>query len=584
MVLDGEDGRILRRYPAPEGIQLTEPAWIGEDICCLGVDDRGYGIWRMGGEGWSCVLEPSVQQMEDLNAEDGFLEFVSDRNGAQEWYRLDASTGRAWQLTNSRYGGREYARNGDEVWFSSQTTQGMAVFRARLPEPVEVDIRSVHRYPVAEKLSEQEAAFIPSAVEEPVLSAPGRYVKPLHWVKFHSWAPIWFSYDDISSMSVDLSYQVASPGLTGLFQNSLGTTWGSVGYSAYPDAGRAPEWRQAGHLQFTHAGLYPVLQATFDIYDKGGYQYGFQKREHDDHIGFAIVRKSLNQVSWTGRLTAYIPFRFHKDGLQRGFIPQVSWSISNDPFDNGTTRLRAYDDMMKEATHLGLLGINPGENRLMQTFRGSVRGYRMLPVAESRVYPRFGIGAETGVSFRPGLTHIYSPVWYGYLYGYLPGFGKTQGLRLTALGQSQVPTDAPFGENCVQIVPRGFLSADATAIARKSARQVRVTADYAIPVYVGDLSWFSPVAYIKNFLLIPHVDWMAFGGVRNGKGTPDESSLVSAGADFTVELGHFLWAPFPCSVGVSASWLGGPYFKTLSESAEESRKPYSIELIFSLDI
>ena len=51
-----------------------------------------------------------------------------------------------------------------------------------------------------------------------------------------------------------------------------------------------------------------------------------------------------------------------------------------------------------------------------------------------------------------------------------------------------------------------------------------------------------------------------------------------------MELGNFLWAPFPCSLGVSASWLGGPYFKTLSESAEEGRKPWYVGLVFSLDI
>ena len=81
----------------------------------------------------------------------------------------------------------------------------------------------------------------------------------------------------------------------------------------------------------------------------------------------------------------------------------------------------------------------------------------------------------------------------------------------------------------------------------------------------------------------PSID-SALLGARNGSGRPTTSSIISAGADFTVELGNFFWAPFPCSVGVSASWLGGPYFKTLAESSEEGRKPYSIGLVFSLDI
>ena len=170
------------------------------------------------------------------------------------------------------------------------------------------------------------------------------------------------------------------------------------------------------------------------------------------------------------------------------------------------------------------------------------------------------------------------------MYGYLPGLTRTQGFRLSASTQYQFPTGAPFGENSVNMAPRGFTSADMRTIARKTAFQVKLTADYAVPIYVGDISWFSPVAYISHFLLVPHVDWLGFGMARNGKGTAEKSSLLSAGADFTVELGNFFWAPFPCSLGVSASWLGGPYFRTLAESAEKERKPWYVGLVFSLDI
>lgn len=585
LLVQEEDGSVRSRTPAPEGIQLTESAWIGDDLYCLGVDDRGFGIWRLREGNWTCVLAPSIQSMENLDGGE-LLEFVSDRSGVKELYRFDPATGTAWQLTNSRYGGTGYSRKGDSLWFSSQTPEGMAIFKAKAPDPVEVDLRQIHRYRVADKLSEQEAALarpVPSAGKADV-RAPRHYTKPLHWMHFHSWAPLWVDYDAVESLSGDLGYDTASPGLTGFFQNSLGSTWGMVGYSAYPDADQAGAWRQAAHLQFTHAGLYPVLQASFDIYDKGMYQYAYQRRTYDDHTGHAVVRSPLDRVFWTGGLTAYIPFRFHRDGLQQGFIPQVSWSLSNNLFDNGTVEVHAGGDLVRDGTHLALLGFEPGGNHLMQGLRGSLRLYRLLPVAESRVYPRWGIGAEAGASCRPFLTHIYSPSWYGYMYGYLPGLTQTQGLRLTAVFQDRIPTDAPIGEAVVQVTPRGFLSADGAAIARKTLRQLRLTADYAIPIYAGDLSWFSPVAYIRNFLLIPHVDWMAFGGVRGGKEKAVSSSLVSAGADLTVELGNFFWAPFPCSVGISASWLGGPYFRTLAESAENGRKPYSVGLIFSLDI
>ena len=585
LIVNEKDGSFLHRIPAPEGVQLTESAWMGDEVCCLGVDDRGYGIWRLRGGVWTCVLEPSAQMMENLDGGD-MLELVSDRSGVKELYRYDPETGRAWQLSNTRYGANDFSMSDDgELWFRSMTPQGMAIFKARAPEPVEVDIRKVHRDRVAETLSAQEQALLATSgnrkTETLSVSAPRRYVKPLHWMKFHSWAPLWFNYDLIESLSGDLSYDTASPGAIGLFQNELGTTWGTVGYSAHPDPDRQGEWRHGGHLQFTHTGLYPVLEASFDLYDKGGAQYSFQDRTYDDHTGYAILRRNLDQVVWSGKLSAYVPLRFHKDGIQRGLIPQVSWTVTNNLFDTGITYLRMVDDLVKSTDHAAYLGFEPGKAVLMQALRGSLRGYWMLPAADSQVYPRWGVGAEAGAIVRPGLAAIYSPSCYGYLYGYLPGLARTQGLRLSAIGTQQLPSGAPFGENGVSVVPRGFTAADGTAIARKSARALRLTADYAIPIYAGDISWFSPVAYISHFLLVPHADWTTFGGARNGKGSATASSLVSVGADLTVELANFLWVPFPCSVGVSASWLGGPYFSTL---ATDGRKPYSIGMVFSFDM
>ena len=593
VLIDEEDGHELWRVSAPAGVELADPAWVDSTIYCLAVNDAGYSIWRLDDRAWTCVLEPTLQEIENLEGEDHVLDFVSDRNGVKELYRYDPATGRAWQLTNSRYGGTDYFWHDGVLWFNSITPEGCAIFKATPPEPVEVNLREVHKYRVADKLAEQEKALLAEIPGQagndrtgaPVeVSAPKPYHKVPHLVKFHSWAPLYFDYDAISSMSGDFSYDTASPGLIGLFQNDLGTAWGTVGYSTHPDADKPSEWRHSGHVQFTYTGLYPVLEAGFDIYDQGTGQYGFQRRLYEDRIGYAASRKDVGGPYWTGHLTAYIPFRLSRSGIQRGWVPQVSWSISNNRFDNGTTELKMIEDFVREGSRPALVGIRPGDNVLMQTLRSSIRGYMTLPTADSQVYPRWGIGAEIGASVRPGLAKIYTPLAYTYLYGYVPGFTRTQGLRLTALAQVQLPTGAPFGENAVQVMPRGFTSADGRAVARASAGQLRLTADYALPIYVGDISWFSPVAYIHNFLLIPHVDWTGFQIGKGGKDASQNSFLLSAGADFTVELGNLAWIPYPCSLGVSASWLGGPYFKTLAESAEEGRKPYYVGLVFSFDI
>ena len=244
VLIDEQDGHELLRVPAPAGVELADPAWVDSTIYCLAVNDGGYSIWCLNGRAWTCVLEPTLQEIENLEGENHVLDFVSDRNGVKELYRYDPATGRAWQLTNSRYGGTDYFWHDGVLWFNSITPEGSAIFKATPPEPVEVDIREVHKYRVAEKLAEQERALlaeIPDQARNDVaVSAPKTYHKVPHLVIFHSWAPLYFDYDAIASMSGDLSYDTASPGLIGLFQNDLGTAWGTVGYSAHPRNGGIP--------------------------------------------------------------------------------------------------------------------------------------------------------------------------------------------------------------------------------------------------------------------------------------------------------------------------------------------------------
>ncbi len=282
----------------------------------------------------------------------------------------------------------------------------------------------------------------------------------------------------------------------------------------------------------------------------------------------------------------YVPLSWRKFGINYGFIPQVNYSFTNNWLAPDPVQWNEPEHFEGLHTRYLLGDVGTDANVAMQRITASVRGYAMLSKAENNVYPRLGVGAELGLSVRPGLSQLFPANLYAYVYGYLPGLWRTQGLRLTGLVQQQLkPANGlVFAELGVNTLSRGFNSGIGSVVAQGSPLQWKLTADYAIPIYVGDISWFSPVAYVSHFLLIPHVDWLGFGMARNGKGSAEKSSLLSAGADLTVELGNFFWAPFPCSVGVSASWLSGPYFKTLAGNTEEGRKPFSIGLIFSMDI
>jgi hypothetical protein len=84
----------------------------------------------------------------------------------------------------------------------------------------------------------------------------------------------------------------------------------------------------------------------------------------------------------------------------------------------------------------------------------------------------------------------------------------------------------------------------------------KLSADYTMPIYVGDLAIFNGLFYIKRLVLTPHFDYMFAGSDR----------LLSTGCALAFDLNSILWVRWPCSVGVTYSYNGGPSFNSLMET------------------
>lgn len=590
LVLSADNGTVLQRFIVPDGVQATESAWMGDALYVAGVAEEGTGLWRIAPDGaWTAVLSPSVQKIRRLNSDgNGRLTFVSDRNGANEFYSFCPETGELLQQTSLRYGGEDFAADGEWLYLVSQTLSGKKLFRVRGSDCLNRSVRfdEVRPCPVEEALTAQEKALSPDgslveAVDTASFSTPRRYWKAPGLFRIHSWAPVYFNYDQIASMSLDFSYETASLGITGLFQNDLGTSEGYIGYSAHPDPDTTTPWRHSFHAKWTYTGLYPVLEASLGVNDETSHQYNLLQIASGEEMISGSASHDITQPLVVGSVSAYLPLNFSKGGRSRGIVPRLGISVSNSRYQSGVLRMDHTVSFPGAIAPYQFLGSEPGRNALLAAVTGSVRAYSMLGKGKSQVYPRLGIGAETGFRLRPGLTGVFAPSAYGYLYGYLPGLTPVQGLRWTLLGQWMDKRTAPLAENAVSIVPRGFSATEANYFAAATSRQFKFTADYAIPFYIGDLSFLSPVAYIKNMLAIPHMDVMLCGGGEApGTDVPSGLSLISAGADLTVVLGNLLWFPFDCSLGVSLNWLGGPHYSLL----EREGAPFSASLIFSMDI
>lgn len=218
-----------------------------------------------------------------------------------------------------------------------------------------------------------------------------------------------------------------------------------------------------GYVSLTYTGLYPVISGQVNFGGEAFYGY----------VG------------------TYIPFDFSSGGWSRGIRPRITYSWY-------------------------------GNNSNIEL---AVRGYTARPVAPSGVYPRWGIGAETGFN-------TFDRNFYQYVYGYVPGFIPQHGLKLSAkISTSNVEGDRYY--SCY-------------------------TADYAMAIFPVDWAGLSPVAYLRNFEVTAHLE----------AGRMYQKSYLGVGGSLVARLGNLLWIPYDTRIGVSYLYCASQSYWNLVMSVD----------------
>lgn len=546
VVLDRE-GNVKSKTPVPEGMQALEPVWVSDTLYFSALTDEGIGIFRL--EDIKPVLLPQKSKIGDLNEECGKLSFVSDLDGVMELYELDLESSVVEKVSSLPVGGYEFCLLDERLYYTVTTPDAVAVYST----PVDslsrrkADFSGRHRYGTAEYLATSET--VPIEENDVTISKPERYSKLGHLFRFHSWMPFYFNYDDISSISFESIYRNAGLGATAFFQNDLGTSSGSIAYHARPENGK---WRHSGHVKFTYRGWYPVFEASLDFNDSNAARYSVQAVEGGRK--FKAVKTSLPSLDFGAR--AYVPFNFSSGGWNRGVVPQLTFNINNDVFG-------------KYAVNGNFL-----INNYMSRMTASLRGYAMMRVPSSCIYPRWGLGIEAGYVARPLMEAVICSEAYAYLYGYVPGILPAHGIRLSAIAAVKA-SDGIFSQGSVNAAPRGFTETVSSLIAAYPAR-ARFTFDYAFPFADIDWSGISPLTYVRNFELTAHADYALYGRPGNISG-----NLFSVGADLAAHLGNLLWIPYDTRIGVSYNYNGGSGFTAVEQAVGQGRN--SVSLIMSID-
>lgn len=592
VILSAKDGKTEKCFAAPDSVQLKETAWLDGEVYALGISEGGSGIYRpLGDGGWETVTAPQPVIVKDLgtvpeNVGHGLM-FTSDRGGSEELYHLDPVSGILRQMTSTRYGGDSYhySEDGKKLFFSAFRHAG------HLPGSVDVDslvvktvdFSDIYRDPIAETLSRQESEMAAengcgSAEGDSVWVTPAKkYTKFTHLMRVHSWAPFYFNVDRIMNFSYDKFWQLLSLGVAAVSQNELGTAIANFGYSAHKDADNTGKWRHSLHGTFSYTGWYPVIEATIDFNDRAAHLH--QPLNFNDMVG--TVRSSSvimrNAPLVKGNLSVYIPWSWYKGGWYSGLIPKISYTVSNDVYDTG---MKISGNIAEPVNYHAVRKV------ASQQLGASLRGYVMTGTASTAVYPHFGLGAEVGWTGLPGLAtglkssitgqrySMFSDVIYGYAYAYVPGFVPQQGLRLTAKYQQVIDGVKPglFSMSAINTLPRGL--AENSALVREfcagSSRSLAFSAEYAIPIYLGEPTFGDGFIYIKRMVFTPHFDFSKF----------PTGNFYSAGATLSFDLGAIIWLAIPLSIGVTASYNGGSAFA----SAPAGTSHYFVGPVFDISL
>jgi len=575
-MMDGANGKITESFPAPDSLQLVEAAWIGDKVYVTAISENGYGIYSLSNGCWKSVLGPQPVMIKDFIACTDQLMFTCDRTGVNELYHFNPLTGNIVQKTSTRYGASDfqYSEDGKTLYYSSQTILGKHIFKTPADSLLNRKVRfdSLYKYPIAERMKEQETAAakaqgyeaaVTVKEEDVIISEPKRYRKVPHMFNLHTWFPAYISVDNImNNLSFDPLWEVLSLGVSGVFQNNLATAVGEAGYSAHKDPYNKAKWRHSGHIKFTYSGLYPIFQFSFDINDRAARQYTSYTDIATGQL-YAVNSRELKTPYVNGKVSMYIPFNFNSGGWNKGVIPRLSYTITNDIFDSGTLLMERGQTYELARNNDAFVGYDEGKKTIRQYMGGSIRAYAMRYIANSQVYPRWGIGAEAGVSSGLESYKVFSPMGYVYGYGYVPGVIRTHGIRFSAMWQTKLRKESAFSQQMVDILPRG-LSDNSTLgsyLSLYNNNLVKVTADYAVPIYIGDITIGGNWLAIKRLVTYPHFDYTFIG----------KKGLWSAGLDLTADLHAIITLEWPCSVGVSFSWNGGSAWNLLSKNIEMSR-------------
>ncbi len=516
VLLNSVTGEVAAKFPSFEGKDLIQPNFSpdGSEILVTAVCKEGNSILSLDvntGE-WNEITSPSHVNISGVFPCGQLVCFNADMQGIDNIFATDRQDGSLYQLTSSAFGAFNggLSPRGNMLAWSDYSEEGFDLAVSQFdPGKLNVfDGDSFTREELLKTLVSQEKGIIVNKDQDTLALNSKPYRKGLNLFRFHSWAPFYFDYSQLSIEQLSVY-----PGLSLISQNLLNTANTFLGYS-YKNG------RHVAHGDFVYKGLYPVIEAGFDYGDE---PVAFMGR---DSIGPQHTPGN-NHLNMRGAV--YIPLDLSSGRFIAGAEPRLHVSYNNS--------LYHYD---RENEY----------KRGMTTISSRFRAYRYARMSLRDLAPRWGQVFRWQRRSAPFESENLGVINAAELTLYFPGLFSHHSLKLDAAIQRQDPVKYYYSG--LVDFPRGY--------PQEASEQLQVLkSGYSFPFLYPDLA-VDGILYLKRL----HGDLFAdFGSNRihvadNEAGglKLNEERLFSWGGGITANF-HVLRMLFPINMRAGVAHL--PY-------------------------
>ncbi|MFA9392752.1 MAG: TolB family protein [Prolixibacteraceae bacterium] len=518
-IIDATNGEIVKQITTGDSDFLITPSWTndGDHLLVVALRNNQKGILKVNIENGEVkvILPFRTQEISRPVEYDGLVYFIGGYTGIDNIYRLQ-SDGTIEAVISSRFGVADHAYRNGQVLYSNYTANGYQLAQTYLDsiQIQAVDLSSIQKkYPIAEKLAEQEQGPIDFTINDGITYSAQSYKKAAHLFDFHSWAPL----------SIDPYAQTVNPGVSVMSQNMLSTAEFVGGYRYY-----LSEKRGEVYANFKYLGWFPVIETEISSGNRDSYYLELQKyvNENNEVVKIDTIKKDFGWSETNFSVNTYLPLNLSKGKYYKRIQPRLKYKLSNINAD--ATAYSGFPD----GTY--------------QTLETGVYMYQILQASEQDVLPNFGVMLD--ISYMTSLLGVadFGSLWAVSNVLYLPGLSKNHGITVYNGFQQKERMDYSFNDRVR--FPRGHMHI-------QNDQLYSFGSDYELPLFYPDFSLWS-LAYVKRLKLKLFYDFALYSGniVMNNVNSTYNGKVQSTGMELTADA-HFLRFIAPIEIGFRTSYL-----------------------------